>query len=157
MVKWDDKYSVGISIIDEEHKGFIDIINKAIAIKENNGNPEEVREILYEMIKYALKHFATEETYMIKFNFPEFQLHRNEHLGFTAKAFDNLNKVINGDYQAANEILEYLKQWLVNHIHGTDRKYIDCFNENGLYTAGLNKDLQIFQFKSDPPQAASLL
>ena len=152
MIKWDDKYSVGISIIDDEHKEFIAMINKAVAIKENNSNPEEVREILYEMIKYALKHFATEETYMKKFNFPEFQLHRNEHLDFADKTFANLNKVIMGDYQVANEILEYLKQWLVNHIHGTDRKYIDCFNKNGL-----NKDLQIFQFKSDPPQAASHL
>jgi len=146
VIKWDDKYSVDISIIDEEHKEFIDIINKAVAIKENNGNQEEVREVLYKMIKHALKHFATEETYMKKFNFPEFQLHRNEHLDFTNKTFDNLNKIIMGDYQVANEILEYLKQWLVNHIHGTDRKYIDCFNKNGL-----NKDLQIFKFKSGPP------
>ncbi len=143
MTKWDNKYSVGISIIDEEHKELIDIINKVVAIKENNCNPEEVREVLYEMIKYALKHFATEETYMKKFNFPEFQLHRNEHLDFTDQTFANLNKVIMGDYQVAKEILEYLKQWLVNHIHGTDRKYIDCFNKNGL-----NNDLQIFQFKS---------
>ena len=146
MIQWDDKYSVGISIIDKEHKEFIDIINKADAIKENNGNQEEVREVLYEMFKYALKHFATEEAYMKKFNFPEFQLHRNEHLDFTNKTFENLNKVINGGYQVANEILEYLKQWFVDHINGTDRKYIDCFNKNGL-----NKDLQIFKFKSGPP------
>ena len=150
MIKWDDKYSVGISMIDEEHKKFIDIINKVIVAKEHNDNPEGVREVLYEMIKYALNHFATEETYMIKFNFPEFQLHRNEHLDFTDKAVANINKVINGDYQVANELLEYLKQWLLNHIQKTDRKYIDCFNKNGLCNAGLNKDLQIFQFKSYP-------
>ena len=132
MIKWDDKYSVGISMIDDEHKEFIAIINKAVAIKENNDNPVEVREILYKMIKYAFKHFATEETYMKKFNFPEFQLHRNEHLDFTDKTFANHNKVIMGDYQIANEILEYLKQWFVNHIQETDRKYIECFKKNGL-------------------------
>ncbi len=27
MIKWDNKYSVGISMIDEEHKKIIDIIN----------------------------------------------------------------------------------------------------------------------------------
>ncbi len=155
MVKWNDKYSVGISVIDDEHKGFIDIINKIIAAKKHNDKPEEVREVLYEMIKYALNHFATEETYMIKFNFPGYQLHRNEHLDFADKAVANINKVINGDYQVANEILEYLKQWVLNHIQETDRKYIDRFNENGLYNAGLNKDLQIFQFKSYPPQTTS--
>tara|TARA_B100000315_G_C14120992_1_gene382570 strand:- start:155 stop:451 length:297 start_codon:yes stop_codon:yes gene_type:complete len=97
---------------------------------------------------YGLNHFAAEETYMIKFNYPEYQLHRNEHLDFRDKAFANIDKVINGDYRVANEILEYLKQWLFNHIQETDRKYIDCFNENGLYNADLNKDIQIFQFKS---------
>ena len=156
MIKGDNIYSVGISIIDEEHKELIDIINKAVAIKEHNDNPEEIREILYEMIKYALKHFATEETYMKKFNFPEFQLHRNEHLDFTDKTVANLNKVVMGDYQMANEILEYLRWWLVNHIQGTDRKYIECFNENGLYNAGLNKDLQIFRFKPGLLQTTSL-
>ena len=30
MIEWDVKYSVGVSIIDGEHKKFIDIINKAI-------------------------------------------------------------------------------------------------------------------------------
>ncbi len=152
MLKRNDKYSVGISIIDGEYKEFIDIINKIIVAKEHNDKPEEVREVLYEMIKYAIDHFATEETYMIKFNFPEYQLHRNEHLDFTDKAVASINKVVNGDYQAANEILEYLKRWLVDHIQKTDSKYIDCFNENGLYSAGPNKDLQIFQFKSSSSQ-----
>ncbi len=46
MIKWNENYSVGISIIDEEHKEFIVIIDKVIVIKEHNDNPEEVREIL---------------------------------------------------------------------------------------------------------------
>ncbi len=151
MIKWNVKYSLGISDIDNEHKEFIDNINKVIVTKEHNDKPEEVREILYEMIKYAINHFATEETHMKNFNFPGYQLHRNEHLDFINKTFDNINKVINGDYQVANEILEYLKRWFVNHIQETDRKYIYCFNENGLYNADPAKDAQIFQFKSYPP------
>jgi len=130
MIEWNEEYSVGISTIDEEHKKFIDIINKVIVTKEHTDKPEEIREILYEMIKYALNHFATEETNMVKFNFPEYQSHRNEHLDFTDKTVSMINKVIKGDYNVANQILEYLKQWLVNHIQGTDRKYIDCFIKN---------------------------
>jgi len=42
------------------------------------------------------------------------------------------DKVIEGGCQIANEIIEYLKWWLVNHIQVTDKKYIDCFKKNGL-------------------------
>ncbi len=50
MIEWDDKYSVNISIIDEDHKTFIDIINKAIVAKQHNNNPEELFGIFNEMI-----------------------------------------------------------------------------------------------------------
>jgi len=131
MIKWDDKYSVGISMIDDEHKKLIGILNKAIFTKEHNDNPEELREVLREMTKYALTHFATEETYMKEFNFPEYQDHKKEHRDFYIETIAYHDKVINGDSQIANEIIEYLKWWFINHIQVTDKKYIDCFKENG--------------------------
>jgi hemerythrin len=132
MIEWDDKYCVGISIIDEEHKEFIDIINKAIVTKENNDNPEGVKEVLREITNYVLTYFKTEEAYMIEFNYPEYQDHKEEHHDFTIKIIAYLDKVIKGDYQIANDILEDLKSWLVNHIQGTDKKFVDCCKENGL-------------------------
>ncbi|MGR3301020.1 MAG: hypothetical protein ACUZ8I_00810 [Candidatus Scalindua sp.] len=69
---------------------------------------------------------------MIKSNSPEYHYHRTEYLDFTTKTITYLNRIANGDAQIADEMLEYLKQRLVNHIQGTDRKYIDCFNENGI-------------------------
>ncbi len=56
MIKLDDKYSVGISIIDEEHKELIGILNKAIFAKEHNDSPEEIKEVLREMTNYTLIH-----------------------------------------------------------------------------------------------------
>ncbi len=132
MIEWSDKYCFGISIIDEEHKKFIDIINKAFVAKEHNDNPEEVKELLKGMANYALTHFTTEENYMIKFNYPGYKYHKEEHHDFTMTTIDNLRKIIKGDYQITKEILEYLKRWLVNHIQGTDKKYVDCFIKNGL-------------------------
>ncbi len=136
MIKWDDQYCVGISIIDEEHKKLIGILNKAIFTKENNGDPEELREelreVLREMTNYALTHFKTEETYMKEFNYIEYQDHKEEHRFFSTETIAYIDKVIKGDYQIANEIIEYLKWWLVNHIQVTDKEYVVCFNENGL-------------------------
>jgi hemerythrin len=119
-------------MIDEEHKKLFGILNKVIVAKEHNGNPEELWEVLSEMTNYALTHFRTEETYMKEFNYPEYQAHKEEHRDFSTETIAYHDKVINGDSQIANEIIEYLKWWLVNHIQETDKKYIDCFKKNGL-------------------------
>lgn len=132
MIEWDDRFSVNISKIDKDHKEFIDIINRAILSRQHNNNYEELAEVLNEVIHHVSRHFIIEEIYMIKFNYPEYHYHRTEHLNFTTKTVTYLNKIAGGDAQIADEMLEYLKYWLVNHIQGADRKYIGCFNENGI-------------------------
>jgi hemerythrin-like metal-binding protein len=116
MIEWNDKYNVNISLIDKQHKN----------------HKEKILEILNEMTVYALKHFTTEESYMIKFNYPEYQYHKEEHMDFSMKTLSYQAKVLDGDRHIANEILEYLKQWMIKHIQVTDRKYVDCFRKNGL-------------------------
>jgi hemerythrin-like metal-binding protein len=132
MFIWNDKHNVNISIIDEDHRKFIDIVNKAIAAKQQNKNTEQIEEVLNEMINHALNHFKTEEKYMIEINYPEYQYHKEEHLDFSFRTISYLKRVVSGDHQIANKILEYLKQWLARHIQVTDRKYIECFKKNGL-------------------------
>ncbi len=132
MLEWDDKYSVGISIIDEQHKKLFGIINKTIEAKEHSDDIEELQEVLEEMTQYALEHFETEESYMIVFNYPEYECHNEAHYGFITDTNAYFDRVVNGDYHISNELIEYLKQWIVDHIQNTDRKYIGCFKKNGL-------------------------
>ncbi len=132
MIKWNDKYSVNVSLIDEQHKKLFELINKANIVEKFNNNPKEVLAILDQMTEYALKHFETEEHYMKKFDFPGYETHRSEHIDFTNTTIDYKNKAVGDNYQITNEILEFLIQWLVNHIQVTDKGYIDCFKKNGL-------------------------
>ena len=132
MLKWEEKYSVGISIIDEEHKELIRIMNAAIEAKQHDDNIDEILKLLKQLTVYTLKHFSAEEFYMVKFKYTEFQYHKEEHHDFSKKVIEYCNRVIEGDYHIANEILEYLKQWLINHIQVTDKKYVECFRKNGL-------------------------
>jgi hemerythrin len=132
MIEWSNKYSVGVSVIDEEHKGFIGIINKVIAAKQHNYSQEEVEEILSELVTFAKEHFKNEEAYMSKFEYPDYLLHYNEHLNFSLHMIIYNNQVINGEYKIMDELYNYLQEWLVHHIQKTDKKYTKCFNKNGL-------------------------
>ncbi|MHC4267621.1 MAG: bacteriohemerythrin [Planctomycetota bacterium] len=132
MIKWENKFSVNVSKIDEEHKQFISIINKVFAAERGNDKPEKISEVLNEMTLYALSHFDTEEKYMIPFNYPEYQLHKKEHKDFLMTTVGFCKEVMNGNYNIIYDLFEYLKQWMAKHIQGSDKKYIECFNKNGL-------------------------
>ncbi len=132
MIEWSNKYSVGVSVMDEEHKGFIGTINKVIAAKQRDYSQDEVEEVLSELVRFAKEHFKTEEAYMSKFEYPYYLLHYNEHLNFSLHMIIYNNQVINGEYKIMDELYNYLQEWLVHHIQKTDKKYTKCFNKNGL-------------------------
>ena len=133
MIKWDDKYSVNVSMIDEGHKKVIDIINKATHVqKYNNKMPIAISEILLEITAYARKHFKTEEAYMINCKYYDYKSHKDEHNSFSKMIPDYWQELADNNFKVIDAILEHLKWWLTNHIQGTDKKYVVCFNENGL-------------------------
>ena len=132
MIEWSNEYSVGVSVMDEEHKGFIGIINKVIAARQRNYSQEEVEEVLSGLVKFAKEHFKAEEAYMSKFEYSDYLLHYNEHLNFSLHMIIYNNQVINGEYNIMDELYNYLQEWFVHHIQKTDKKYTKCFNKNGL-------------------------
>ena len=132
LIKWKSEFSVNVLRFDEEHKNIILIINKLNAALQKNDESEKVSDTLNEMTSYASNHFKAEEDYMRRFEYPEYELHKEEHRKFIKTTVDFCNRVMNGDYNIAFDLLEYLNQWLANHIQGTDKRYTECFNRNGI-------------------------
>ncbi len=70
ILTWKKEYSVGVRIIDNEHKQLIAMINKAYKSVENMEEEKIMVELVEEMRKYAMTHFATEEKLMELYNYP---------------------------------------------------------------------------------------
>ena len=132
IIKWKSEFSVNVLRFDEEHKNIILIINRLNAALQKSDEHEKVSDTLNEMTLYATYHFKNEEDYMRRFGYPEYEPHKEEHREFIKTTVDFCKRVMNGDYNIAFDLLEYLKQWLVNHIQGTDKRYTECFNRNGI-------------------------
>ena len=115
---------MGISILDEQHKKLIEIINKASMVEISSNNPKDVLAILDQMTEYILKHFETEEHYMKEFDFPGFQPHRNEHIDFTNTTIDYKIRAVGGDYKIINEIIEYLKSTKIKKTVHCERSFL---------------------------------
>jgi hemerythrin len=39
---------------------------------------------------------------------------------------------MNKENNIIDDLCEFLEQWLVEHIQGTDKRFTECFNENGI-------------------------
>ncbi len=114
---------MNMSITEINRKEFSDILDQVTVAEMHDNDPKEVDRVLNEMIDYAWDHFKVEEAYMLKFQCSDYNQHKEEHLGFVLETLSYFNRVAVGDYKILNEIREYLKQWQINHIQGTDKKY----------------------------------
>ncbi len=130
LINWNEMYSVGHPMMDEQHQQLISIINNLFnAFKEGNAL-ESVSSILDEMIKYADLHFSSEESLLKKNNYPHSDEHLACHAAYKQKILEFRKKLDDGLANVHYEIIEYLKTWWNNHILREDMKYSDFVNKS---------------------------
>ena len=126
-IEWEDSFSVGVEIFDNEHKKLIEIINRlhlALLMKETDA---VMGKTLKDLIDYTITHFAHEEDNMSKTAYPDFFKHKKEHDELIKKVQDYKTQIESGKTTISLSIMNFLKEWLMGHILGTDMKYKDFF------------------------------
>jgi len=132
LISWKDSLNVGIVEIDEQHKKLVGLINKLFEAMANGKSSEIMQSVLSELSNYVLTHFATEEKLMKQLGYEDYEYHKQEHNYFIEKLNEFKIKFSSGKASISLELLNFLKDWLLKHIIGTDRKYIPLFKENGI-------------------------
>jgi len=132
FVEWKDSYSVGIESIDQQHKKLLNLINQLQTAVDYSTGEQFEREALDELVDYTKTHFTYEEGLMRDNDYPDFEAHKAQH----EKMFNKVGEVL-AEYEldhdtAMSNAAEYLKDWLINHINGTDKNYSSYLIDRGV-------------------------
>lgn len=123
LLEWSDEFSVGIDLIDKQHKILIRAINLLAMAVEYNTSRELMREIFVTLRDYTDTHFAYEEELFDRFSYPETEKHKAEHRSLLNQVVTLEQRWNSGEAEIGPEVLKFLVNWLRNHILGSDKKY----------------------------------
>ncbi len=133
LLAWTDKLSVGVGVLDEDHKRLIDLVNQLYDAMQAGHGKEPLSRILDGLIQYTKMHFAREESFFARTGYPEAAAHKQEHDALTRQVIDIHQRHSAGASAALTlEVMHFLKNWLVQHIQGSDQKYRPHLNEKGI-------------------------
>ena len=131
-VLWREEYSVGVEEIDNQHKKLFDLINDMILVSRSSSREEDILPVMNGLIAYKKDHFATEEKYFHAFNYPGTKEHEEAHQKFNVD-LEELEKRYENDVLGLSfALIEFLENWLIEHLMSMDQEYKACFREHGL-------------------------
>ena len=126
-----DSLSVGVKLIDEQHKMLIQRLSDlSEAIEMSRGEVEIVKTLGF-MVDYTDLHFSAEEDIMAEQNYPGLEHQKKQHAEFKS----NLKQLVEDfEEEGATKVLAisldaYLINWLIKHIEGVDLELGVFLNE----------------------------
>ena len=130
--EWKEEYSVGIKEIDDQHKQLVATIER-LSQAINAGHAKEIlNDILDTLVQYAVNHFQTEEKYFDQFGYEFSDEHKKLHSEFKEKVSDFILKAKSDQIKVSFDLIDFLEDWLLDHLVSADQKYVKCFKEHGL-------------------------
>jgi len=134
IVTWDEKYSTGIGLIDEQHKELIKVINELY--QACLGGDETIgiafKETMTRMVDYVRFHFGAEQKILEQLKYPLYMEHKKEHDEMVKNILLAAKDFNEGKQFVPNHFVRTLRDWVLSHIALSDTKY-------AIYIAGLKK------------------
>jgi hemerythrin len=123
MFEWSDTYSVGIVSIDGQHQNLFAIARELHAAMTAGEGKASLARILDRLVQYTVVHFANEERLMRLHDYPDAAAHKAQHDALTKQVVKFQEDFNSGRVALTVQLLQFLKDWLQTHIHGSDLKY----------------------------------
>ena len=124
FVQWTPKLDLHVAMVDRQHRLLVDYINELYTAMAHNRTTEELQAILRKLRDYTATHFADEEKLFTATAYLGAAEHMKIHRKFVAKLDEVEEQLKSGTATVSMDLLTFLKDWLVQHIMGTDPTYL---------------------------------
>lgn len=131
LIEWNEGFSVGVTEMDNQHKQLVKLLNDLYSAMQSKKSSEIIGNVLNKLISYTKTHFTSEEEFMKKHSYPGLANQIKEHAAFVDKALKFKSDYDAGKTSMSVSITSFLKDWLVNHISVSDKKYGAHVNNRG--------------------------
>jgi len=139
LFKWDESFSVQLPEIDRQHNILINMINDLNYHVKMKQDISFIHRILQGLIDYTVSHFRYEEELIERHGYEHVLEHKEKHKKLIAQILDLQQKAASGEEQIVEELLDFLNEWLSNHIKGTDKHYAAVLVAKGVDQENQNK------------------
>lgn len=129
---WNKSFLTGIKEIDYQHFKIVNYVNELYRKCLDRTSPEKMLETLKSLAEIAVVHFDAEEKLMVQFNYPRYSEHLKIHKNLLKTVGDYLASIEKGTAIIDEALIDFLNQWLKNHILKEDMQYAPFFKEKGL-------------------------
>ena len=132
LLTWNSKYSVGVEAMDKQHTMLFTMINDLHAAMSTGQAQSITGALIGKLARYVHEHFAAEEAIMASTHYPDLLKHRTLHRDLTQKVDEFAARYARGEGGLNVQLLNFLRDWLTNHIQTVDHGYMSWMNEHGV-------------------------
>jgi len=124
LVVWNEKLSVGVRSIDDQHKKLVTLLNQLHDGMMAGKGKEMLGTVLKGLIDYTASHFKYEEDLFARTGYPDSTAHKKEHADLVRRVLEvQAQYEEKGPSALTIPVMNFLKDWLTTHIQGADRAY----------------------------------
>ena len=132
LMNWDRSFSIGVRAMDDQHKGLVQALNDLHAAMIKGQTKESTSILLARLTKYTVDHFTAEEALMKRTQYPGLANHHVLHVDLTKQVRQFAERYERGEIALSVHLMDFLRNWLTNHIQKEDRDYGPWLNRCGV-------------------------
>lgn len=129
---WNSRHDSGIGVIDEQHHELFQMVERLRRLVQEGATRHRVEGLLADLVACTERHFATEEEFMSKFGYPDFDQHASEHQSMLGSLHELRLSFMESQQSMVMMIPTFLEGWLRHHISDGDSGFITFLKAHNL-------------------------